>query len=116
MHVQYVLNTLTPLSTLGPYLWLAELHQLQNVSLQAVVFGSGVSEHVDEGSRQRNLQGFLYGSYAHLRTVAPALSDIITNQILPEEIKAKYHILNCIHTDFTVNNSGIAQLSESCPF
>lgn len=59
------------------YLWLTELHQLQNITFEPIVFGSGVSKDIDEGSGQRNLQSFLYGSYAHLWTVAPTLSDRI---------------------------------------
>ena len=68
-----------PVQFLFLYLWLTELHQLQNISFQAVVFGSGISEDVDKGSRQRNLQGFLDGSDTHLRTVAPTLCDRISH-------------------------------------
>lgn len=59
------------------YLRLTELHQLQDVAFQAVVFGSGVGEDVDKGSGQRNLQSFLYGSDAHLWAVATTLRDRI---------------------------------------
>lgn len=58
---------------------MTELHQLQNISFEAVIFGSGISEDVDEGSREGNLKGFLYGSYTHLRTVTPALIDSNTH-------------------------------------
>lgn len=60
------------------YLRLTELHQLQNIAFQAIVFGSGVGEDVDKGSGQRNLQSFLYGSDAHLWAVATTLRDRIT--------------------------------------
>lgn len=60
------------------YLRLTELHQLQNVAFQAIVFGSGVGEDVDKGSGQRDLQSFLYGSYAHFWTVATTLRDRTT--------------------------------------
>lgn len=79
---------------------MTELHQLQNISFQAVVFGSGVGENIDEGSRQGNLQGFLYGSYTHLGAVAPALGDRITHdEIVLEKNNSKYLILNFIQTD-----------------
>lgn len=59
------------------HLRLTELHQLQDVTFQAIVFGPGVGEDVDEGSGQRDLQSFLYGSYAHFWTVATTLGDRI---------------------------------------
>lgn len=68
------------------HLWLTKLHELQNIPFEAVVFGSGISEDVDERSWQGNLQGFLYGSYAHLRTVSPTLSDRITHKHLIPEV------------------------------
>lgn len=94
-----------PLTTLYVYLWLAELHQLQNVSFQAEVFGSGISEDVNEGPGQGNLQGFLYGSYTHLRAVAPTLGGRITHEQTPmEEIISKCLILYFTRADFMLEN------------
>lgn len=94
-----------PVQFLGLYLWLTELHQLQNISFQAVVFGSGISEDVDKGSRQRNLQGLLYGSDTHLRTVAPTLCDRISHDQLVLEKNSKYHIWTFLQLDFTFRNN-----------
>ena len=89
--VKVYMNILLSLSTVSLYLWLTELHQLQNISFQAVVFGPGVSEDINEGSRKGNLQGFLYGSYTHLGAVAPTLCDKSAHdQALLEEINYKY--------------------------
>lgn len=62
------------------HLRLTELHQLQDVTFEAVVFGSGVGEDIDEGPGQRDLQSFLYGSNAHLGTVAATLTERIAYQ------------------------------------
>lgn len=74
------------------YLRLTELHQLQNVTFQAIVFGSGVGEDVDKGPGQRDLQSFLYGSYAHFWTVATTLRDRITyhHKVLAENFPLIY--------------------------
>lgn len=37
------------------YLRLSELHKLKNISLQPVIFGSGICKNIDKGSRQRDL-------------------------------------------------------------
>lgn len=78
------------------YLRLTELHQLQNIAFQAIVFGSGVGEDVDKGSGQRNLQSFLYGSYAHLWTVATTLRDRIAyhRTVLVENLPLIYLMKN----------------------
>lgn len=97
-----------PVQFLGLYLWLTELHQLQNISFQAVVFGSGISEDIDKGSRQRNLQGLLDGSDTHLRTVAPTLCDRISHdQLLLEKT------LNII---FEPSFNLISHLKTMCSF
>ena len=96
----------SPVYFLGLYLWLTELHQLQNISFQAVVFGSGVSEDVNERSRQGNLQGFLYSSYTHLRAVTPTLGDRITQvQLMLEKNNSKYPVLYFIQTYFMLERT-----------
>lgn len=59
---------------------------------QLVIFGTGIREDINEGSRQGDLQGDLNGTNAHLGTVPTSLRDKRKNDTTQHRLWVFSHV------------------------